>query len=413
MAAPRPGPLAGIRVLDLSRVLAGPWAAQMLGDLGADVIKIERPGIGDDSRMFGPPFFKDREGRDTTRSAMFQSANRNKRAITLNIARPEGQALLKRLAATADVLIENYKVGTLARYGLGYDDLKAVNPKLIYCSITGYGQTGPYRDRGGYDPIVQAASGMMSVTGYPDGDAGGGGPMKAGPSIVDMTAGNYAVVAIQAALYDRDLKGGDGRYIDIALLDIGVALAGQFGLHYLASGQIPGRIGTQANGGAPGGGFQCADGYIMIAPGSQQLYEAFCQALERPELATDPRFTTNSLRLQHRPELMRLLHQTIGSLPVAEVHRRMVEAGIPSSPVNNMAEVLDDPQVRERQMAGEVTHPATGAIPIIGNPIAASGGLVAGYGPTPELGEHNDEILRVELGLTEAELAELKSAKIV
>lgn len=408
---PRTGPLKDIRVLDLSRVLAGPWAAQMLGDLGADVIKIEKPGMGDDSRLFGPPFFKDREGKNTTRSAMFQSANRNKRAITLHIAKAEGQAVLKRLAATADVLIENYRVGTLARYGLGYEDLKAINPRLIYCSITGYGQTGPYKDRGGYDPIVQAASGIMSVTGFPD-DQEGGGPMKAGPSIVDITAGNYAVVAIQAALYQRYLNGGEGAYIDIALLDVGVALAGQFGLHYLASGQVPGRIGTQANGGAPGGGFQCADGDIMIAPGSQPLYVAFCEAIGRPELAEDPRFATNSQRLQHRPVLMELLHQTIGALPVAEVHRRMVKAGVPSSPVNNMAEVLDDPQVRERGMTSTVEHPTTGALPVIGNPIASSG-LVSGYGPTPELGEHNDEVLRIELGLTEADLAALKAGGVV
>jgi crotonobetainyl-CoA:carnitine CoA-transferase CaiB-like acyl-CoA transferase len=409
---PPRGPYRGIRVLDLSRVLAGPWAAQMLGDLGADVIKVERPGVGDDSRLFGPPFFKDNEGRDTTRSAMFQSANRNKRAITLNIAKPEGQKLLKRLAATADVLIENYKVGTLDRYGLGYEDLRAINPGLIYCSITGYGQTGPYRDRGGYDPIVQAASGMMSVTGFPETEPGGG-PMKAGPSIVDMSAGNYAVVAIQAALYERAVNGGEGQLIDIGLLDVGVALAGQFGLHYLASGQVPGLVGTQANGGAPGGGFRCVDGYIMIAPGSQALYETFCQALGRPELATDPRFLTNSLRLQHRPELMRLLDQTIGSLPVADVHRRMVEAGIPSSPVNTMAQVFDDPQVRERGMQVDAAHPATGALPLIANPIKASGPLLADYRAPPDLGEDTLAILKEELGLSDEDIAGLRRNNIV
>lgn len=406
------GPLRGIRVLDLSRVLAGPWAAQMLGDLGADVIKVERPGIGDDSRLFGPPFFKDRHGSDTTRSAMFQSANRNKRAITLNIARPEGQALLKRLAATADVLIENYKVGTLARYGLGYDALRAVNPGLIYCSVTGYGQTGPYKDRGGYDPIVQAASGMMSVTGFP-GDQPGGGPMKAGPSIVDMTAGNYAVVAIQAALYERNVHGGEGQHIDIALLDVGVALAGQFGLHYLASGVVPGLVGTQANGGAPGGGFRCADGYIMIAPGSQQLYRAFCGALGLPELADDPRFVTNSMRLHNRPELMRLLDQKLGKLPVAEVHRRMVEAGIPSSPVNDMAQVFADPQVRLREMQVRVDHPTAGELPVVANPIKASRALIGGYRAPPDLGEHTDTLLAEELGLSETQIADLRNAGIV
>jgi len=406
------GPLRGIRVLDLSRVLAGPWAAQMLGDLGADVIKIERPGVGDDSRMFGPPFFKDREGRDTSRSAMFQSTNRNKRSITLDISKPAGQALLKRLAAKTDILIENYKVGTLDRYGIGYAALSEINPGLIFCSITGYGQTGPYKDRGGYDPIVQAMSGMMSVTGFPD-DQPGGGPMKAGPSIVDMSAGFYAANAIQAALLDCAFHGASGRHIDIALLDVGVALAGQFGLHYLASGQVPGRIGTQANGGAPGGGFQCADGTIMIAPGSQQLWEAFCHALERPEFADDPRFATNAQRLKHRPELMRLLHQTIGALPVAEVHRRMIAADIPSSPVNDMAQVFADPQVQKRGMCAEATHPATGPLPIIANPIKASAALVGDYVAPADLGQDNEAVYRGELGLSEEQYAALRRDNIV
>lgn len=407
------GPYRSLRVLDLSRVLAGPWAAQLLGDLGADVIKVERPGVGDDSRLFGPPFLKDADGNDTRRSAMFQSANRNKRAITLNIAEPRGQALLKKLAATADVLIENYKVGTLARYGLGYEDLKAVNPKLIYCSITGYGQTGPYKDRGGYDPIVQAMSGMMSVTGWPDDHPGGGGPMKAGPSIVDMSAGLYAVIAIQGALYERDQRGGEGQYLDIALLDVAVGMMAQYAAHYHASGSSPGRIGTQANGGAPGGGFPCADGYIMIAPGNEHLYRVFCRALDRPELAEDPRFATNSLRLENRPELMRLLDETIGRLPVAEVHRRMVAAGIPSSPVNDIAQALDDEQVRHRGLETTVDHPALAGMRLVGNPIKASGPLVAECRAPPEVGEDTHAILCGELGLSAAELDALRRDGIV
>lgn len=407
------GPYRGLRVLDLSRVLAGPWAAQFLGDLGADVIKIERPGVGDDSRLFGPPFLKDSEGKDTRRSAMFQSANRNKRAITLNIAEPRGQALLKKLVATADVLIENYKVGTLARYGLGYEDLKAVNPGLIYCSVTGYGQTGPYKDRGGYDPIVQAMSGMMSVTGWPDDHPGGGGPMKAGPSIVDMSAGLYAVIAIQGALYERDQRGGEGQYLDIALLDVAVGMMAQYAAHYHASGSSPGRIGTQANGGAPGGGFPCADGYIMIAPGNEHLYRVFCRALDRPELAEDPRFATNSLRLKNRPELMRLLDETIGRLPVAEVHRRMVAAGIPSSPVNDIAQALDDEQVRHRGLETRVDHPALTGMRLVGNPIKASGPLVAECRAPPEVGEDTQAILCGELGLSPAELGALRRDGIV
>lgn len=407
------GPYRSLRVLDLSRVLAGPWAAQLLGDLGADVIKVERPGVGDDSRLFGPPFLKDADGNDTRRSAMFQSANRNKRAITLNIAEPRGQALLKKLAASADVLIENYKVGTLARYGLGYDDLKAINPGLIYCSITGYGQTGPYKDRGGYDPIIQAMSGMMSVTGWPDDHPGGGGPMKAGPSIVDMSAGLYAVIAIQGALYERDQRGGEGQYLDIALLDVAVGMMAQYAAHYHASGSSPGRIGTQANGGAPGGGFPCADGYIMIAPGNEHLYRVFCRALDRPELAEDPRFATNSLRLKNRPELMRLLDETIGRLPVDEVHRRMVAAGIPSSPVNDIAQALDDPHVRHRGLETRVDHPGLPEMRLVGNPIKASGPLVAECRAPPEVGEDTQAILCGELGLSAAELDALRQDGIV
>jgi crotonobetainyl-CoA:carnitine CoA-transferase CaiB-like acyl-CoA transferase len=392
-------PFAGIRVLDLSRVLAGPWAAQTLADFGADVIKIERPGVGDDSRSFGPPFFKDVDGQDTRRTPMFHSANRNKRAITLNVADPRGQALVRRLVETADVLIENYKVGALARYGLGWEDLHAINPRLIYCSVTGYGQTGPYRERGGYDPVAQAASGIMSVTGVPE-DEPGGGPMKAGPSITDLAAGFYAAQAIMAALYARDQQDGEGRYIDISLLDTGVALMAHPAGTYFASGKPPGLVGTQANGGAPGGGFRCADGYIMIAPGSQQLYRSFCQALEMPELADDPRFVTNSLRVQNRRTLMELLNRRMAALPVAEVHRRMVEAGVPSSPVNDIAQVFDDPQVQHRGMRRSVPHPRLGEIQLVANPIKAGGGLIAEPQAPPDLGAHTREILEGELGLT-------------
>ncbi len=408
------GPYRKLRVLDLSRVLAGPWAAQLFGDLGADVIKIERPGVGDDSRLFGPPFLKDAEGRDSRRSAMFQSANRNKRAITINISEPRGQALLKKLVTTADVLIENYKVGTLARYGLGYEDLKAINPGLIYCSITGYGQTGPYKDRGGYDPIVQAMSGMMSVTGWPDDHpGGGGGPMKAGPSIIDMSAGLYAVIAIQGALYDRDRRGGEGQSIDIALLDVSVGMMAQYAAHYHASGTSPGRVGTQANGGAPGGGFTCSDGYIMIAPGNEHLYRVFCRALDRPELADDPRFATNSLRLQNRPELMDLLDETIGNMPVAEVHRRMVAAGIPSSPVNDIAQALEDPQVRHRALETCVDRPGFDAMRLIGSPIKASGSLLTECRVPPDLGEDTEAVLCGELGISATELDDLRRDGIV
>ncbi|MDB5445268.1 MAG: CoA-transferase, partial [Phenylobacterium sp.] len=269
-----PKPLTGIRVADLSRVLAGPWAGQVLADLGAEVIKVERPVVGDESRIYGPIFLKDTDGNDTRDTPTFLAANRSKKSITANLASPEGQEVVRRLVAQCDVLIENYKVGDLARYGLDYESLKTINPGLIYCSITGFGQTGPYRLRPGYDPIAQAMSGFMSTTGIPDGEAGGG-PMKAGPSIIDLATGLYAAIGIQGALYRRDVRGGGGEYIDMSLLDCGVAFTSHFAMQYVVSGKAPPRVGTQGASGMPGGVFPCKHGHIMLAAGTDRLYPKF------------------------------------------------------------------------------------------------------------------------------------------
>lgn len=400
-------PLSGIKVLDLARVLAGPSATQLLADLGADVVKVERPTRGDDSRLYGPPFLKASAGDPTPNSAMYLSANRNKRSIAVNIATPEGQSIIRDLAAVSDVLVENFKVGDLARYGLDYATLSAINPKLIYCSVTGYGQTGPYRFRGGYDPIAQAMSGFMSITGFPDEQAGGA-PMKAGPSVADLVAGLYAANAIQAALYHRDVNRGGGQHIDISLLDTTIAVMAQPAIHYFISGTPPGRVGTQANGGAPGGGFRCSDGYIMIAPGNQALYEKFCTAIGRPDLATDERFLTNPLRLVNRAVLAGILDEVLGALTVAEVHASLVAAGVPSSPINDMAQVFADEQVKARALEVEVAHQAAGSMKMVGNPIKFSQTPIENYLAPPQIGQHTDEVLREWLGLS-AQVANSRS----
>jgi len=400
-------PMSGVRVLDMTRVLAGPFAAQMLADLGAEVIKVERPGNGDESRIFGPPFLRTAEGTDLPLSAMFLSANRNKKSVVVDFSKPEGADLVRRMAARSDVFLENYKVGDLARYGLDYDSLKAINPGLVYCSITGYGQTGPYRDRRGYDPVIQALCGIMSVTGEPDGV-----PTKAGPSIVDLFAGANAVIAIQAALYQRDVHGGAGRYVDIALLDVGVSLMAQPAMHYVLTGRPPGRVGSQANGGVPGGGFQCADGYIMIAPGNDALYVKFCNVLGRPDLATDARFVTNAKRLKHRAFLVGILDQLIAEWRVQDLYKALTEAGVPAGPVNDLAHVFADPQVQSRGLVAEMDHETAGRVRTIANPIRYSD-TEFDYRAPPEPGEHTEQILADLLGLDSEARGRLRAAKAI
>jgi crotonobetainyl-CoA:carnitine CoA-transferase CaiB-like acyl-CoA transferase len=405
-------PLEGIRILDMSRILAGPWGTQTMADMGAEVIKVERPVMGDDSRLYGPPFLKSIAGEAIRQTPMYVCANRNKRSIAVDYTKPEGRDILAALADQSDVLIENYKVGTLQRYGLGYEHLKARNPRLVYCSLSGYGQTGPYADRGATDPIVQAMGGMMSMTGHPEGEPGGT-PMKAGPSIIDIAAGLYAVVAIQGALYHRDLRGGSGQYIDLSLLDAGVTVMGQQAMHYFMAGVAPKRMGTEANGGAPGGGFRCADGDIMIAPNSQDLYERMCKALGAPELATDPRFLTNPKRVENRRALKELLHQITTKKTVQEVYDTLNAVGVPCTPINTIEQVFADPQVVHRNMTVEVPSPHTGTVKLMRNPIRYSDTPLDTYTAPPQIGEHTDEVLTAMLGLDAQRLAALRAEKVI
>ncbi len=405
-----PKPLAGIRIIDLSRVLAGPWATQTLGDLGAEVIKIERPARGDDSRSFGPPFLEGKDGGWTGASAMFLAANRGKRSMTLDLAREEGRAVLRDLVGTADVLVENFKVGALSRMGLDAATLRASNPGLIICSITGYGQTGPYAPRGGYDPVIQGLCGLMSVTGNPP-EMPGGGPMKTGPSLVDIITGLYAAIAIQSALIERG-KDGPGVDLDLSLLDCGVAVMAQQAMHYTLTGTPPRPIGTGANGGVPGGGYLCADGHIMIAPGNDEGYARMCGAIGRPDLATDPRFRTNRDRLAHRAALLGILEPLFMSWTVADLHAALLAADVPSGPVNDLAQVEADPQVVARGMFVDLMGQGGRAVPQVAGPVVYDGSRATAAAPPPALGQDTDTLL-AELGRVPAERDALKAAGII
>jgi len=397
------GPLSHIRVLDLSRVLAGPWAGQNLADLGAEVIKVERPKIGDDSRAFGPPWVKDCEGRDTRDSAYFTSANRGKKSITVNISSPAGQAIVKALARTSDVLIENYKFGDLARYGLGYDDLRALNPRLIYCSVTGFGQTGPYRERPGYDFMIQGMGGMMSVTGEP-----GGEPMRAGVPVADIITGMYASIAICAALAHR-AESGVGQHLDLALLDSQIALLAYQNTNYFATGKPPSRIGNLHPNIVPYQPFRTADGEVIIACGNDNLYCKLCEAAGCPELASDARFATNGKRVEHRAELTRLLQEIFARRPTREWLELLEAAGVPNGPINNVAQVFEEPQVRARGVRVNLDHPVAGKLPMVASPMRFSGTPVEHKLAPPLLGEHTEEILRERLGKSAAQIAALRA----
>jgi len=405
------GPLAGTRVLDLSRVLAGPWAGQNLADLGADVIKVERPKIGDDSRAFGPPWVKDREGRETRDSAYFTSANRGKKSITVNVAMPEGQDLIRALARECDVLIENYKHGDLARYGLGYDDIKVVNPRLIYCSVTGFGQTGPYRERPGYDFMIQGMGGMMSITGEPDG-APGGGPQRAGVPIADIITGMYASIAICAALASR-AQTAKGQHLDLALLDSQIALLAYQNTNYFSTGRPPGRIGNLHPNIVPYQPFKSSDGEVIVACGNDNLFRKFCEAAGHPELAKDARFATNGKRVENRTELTRLIQDIFGRKTTAEWLALLESAGVPNGPINNIAQVFEEPQVRARGVKIELQHAAAGTLPLVASPMRFSGTALEYRLPPPVLGEHTDEVLRGLLGKSDAEIARLRAEGIL
>ena len=395
--------LAGIRVLDLSRVLAGPLAGQMLADLGAEVIKIERPGVGDDSRTYGPPFLADRQGEPTDTAAFYLACNRNKQSVTVDHSTSAGQELIRELAARSDVLIENFRTETLAKYGLDYASLREVNPRLVYLSITGFGQTGPYAERPGYDGVFQAMSGMMSVSGHPE------EPMKVGVSMVDILTSLYASTAVLAALRHRDRRDdGEGQHIDLSLLDCGLASLSHFAMNYLVSGEVPVRRGNGGFGGVPSQAFQCADRPIFLVAGNDRQFRAFCTAAGRPDLPEDPRFADTPGRIAHRESLLPVLAEIFRTRPRDEWLDLLAAHDVPAGPVNEMPEVFADPQIRHRGMLVHVEDPEAGIIPMPANPMRFSGTPIEGYVHPPRLGEHTDEMLNRVLGLTEADVAELR-----
>ena len=402
-----PGPLSHIRVLDLSRVLAGPWAGQNLADLGAEVIKVERPGVGDDSRAFGPPWVKDRAGKDTRDSAYFTSANRGKKSVSVNIAVAEGQALVRELARGSDVLIENYKYGDLARYGLGYEALRELNPGLIYCSVTGFGHSGPFRQRPGYDFMIQGMGGMMSVTGEPE-----GGPQRAGVPIADIITGMYASIAICAALAHR-AHSGTGQHLDLALLDSQIALLAYQNTNYFATGEPPGRIGNLHPNIVPYQPFRASDGDLILACGNDNLYSKFCDAAGCPELARDPRFVSNGKRVENRVELTRLLSEVFKKRSKREWLELLEAAGVPNGPINDVAQVFEEPQVKARGVRIELDHAAAGRLPMVASPMRFSATPLDYRLAPPLLGQHTEEVLRGLLGKSEPEIARLRAAGVI
>lgn len=408
--------LDGIRVLDLSRVLAGPWCTQTLADLGAEVFKIERPGSGDDTRGWGPPFLKDRGGADTAESAYYLGANRNKRSITCDIAHPEGQALVRELAARCDVFVENFKVGDMARYGLDYAALRAVNPRLVYCSITGFGQTGPYRERAGYDYAIQGMGGLMSITG--ERDDLGGGPQKVGVAVADLFTGMYATVGILAALRHAE-RTGEGQYLDMALLDAQVAMLANLGANYLVSGQVPGRAGNAHQNIVPYQVFEvapAADGtrdHIILAVGNDGQFAKFCQVAGCAELATDPRYARNADRVRNRQVLVPLLAERLKLRPKADWLAALEAAKVPCGAINNLAEVFADPQVQQRGMVHTWDHPLAGPVRLVGSPIRLSATPVRTDAPPPLLGQDTESVLTDVLGWDPDRVAALRSKEVI
>jgi len=403
------GPLHGLRVFDLTRILAGPTCTQILGDLGADVIKIERPGAGDDTRKFAPPFLKDDQGRDTTESAYFASANRNKRSITLDLTQAKGQAVARKLIAKSDIFTENFKTGGLAKYGLGYDDLKDKFPGLVYCSITGFGHTGPYAKRPGYDVLIQGMGGFMSVTGDPDGD-----PQKAGIPISDLMAGMYAAVSINAALRHREIT-GQGQFLDIGMLDTTTAMLSIMGANYLSTGEVPERLGNSHPNIVPYQSFKTADGDIVMAVGNDGQFERFCEFAECMEMTTDPRFSTNGERVKNREIIVPLIRDIIMKKPSKHWLEGLEARSVSCGPINRLDEVFADEQVKSREMKLKMDHPATGDRPIdlIASPIRMSETPTSYRHSPPILGQHTDEVLR-EIGeFTDDEIAGFRAEGVI
>ncbi|MDP1532277.1 MAG: CaiB/BaiF CoA-transferase family protein [Burkholderiales bacterium] len=404
-------PLSGLRVLDMSRILAGPWCGQALADLGAEVIKIERPGKGDDTRGWGPPFLKDREGRDTAESAYYLCANRGKQSVTLDIAKPEGQALARELAQRADILLENYKVGDLKRYGLDYDTLSALNPRLVYCSITGFGQDGPLKDRAGYDFMVQGMGGLMSITGERD-DLPGGGPQKAGVAIADLMTGMYSTVAILAAIEERH-RSGRGQHIDMALLDTQVAWLANQNTNYLIGGEVPVRMGNAHPNVVPYQTFPTQDGSVILAVGNDGQFMRFCEAAGIAETGSDPRFATNALRIANREACISAIAPAMKRKTTAEWIAVLDPLGVPCGPVHRLDEVFANPQIGHRKMKVEIPHPLSGTVPLVANPIKYSRTPLSYDTPPPLLSQHTDDVLRGLLGKSDAEIAALRAAGII
>jgi crotonobetainyl-CoA:carnitine CoA-transferase CaiB-like acyl-CoA transferase len=408
--------LDGVRVLDLSRVLAGPWCTQTLADLGADVIKIERPGTGDDTRTWGPPFLKDGQGHDSVEAAYYLGTNRNKRSVTCDIAKPAGQALIRDLVQHCHVFVENFKVGDMARYGLDYDSLKTLNPRLVYCSVTGFGQTGPYRERAGYDYAIQGMGGLMSITG--ERDDIGGGPQKVGVAVADLFTGMYATVAILAALRHAE-RTGEGQHVDAALLDTQVAMLANMGANYLVGGKLPGRAGNAHQNIVPYQVFEVApasDGHkdhLILAVGNDSQYAKFCAVAGHPELATDSRFTRNQGRVRHRDELVPLLQDIMRTRSKAAWLEALEAAKVPCGAINNIAEVFADPQVQARGMVTTWQHPLKPDLHLVSSPIKLGATPVRTDLPPPMLGQHTDDVLRNVLGYADARLTALKDKGVI
>ncbi|MDZ4400446.1 CoA transferase [Hydrogenophaga sp.] len=404
--------LSNIRVLDLSRILSGPWATQMLADFGADVIKVERPGTGDDVRHQGAQL-KDREGHPTAERTVFLALNRGKRSIAIDMASQEGQDLIRRLAATADVVVENFKAGDLARYGLDHVALRAINPRIVYCSISGFGQTGPYSHLPGYDLVFQAMSGLMSLTGVPEGQPGAG-PQRTGYPISDTTAGFYASIGILAALHHRDTVSGTGQFIDLAMLDAQVAAMSSMAMSYVVAGEMPQRVGIRSQLTCPYQDFDCADGQVMIAVGNDKQYQQLCtDVLERPDLATDPRYTTTPLRVQNREQLVPVIADILRTRSVDHWMASLRAANVPAGPINDFAQVLNDPQIRHREVLQQVPHTLSGTMPFIGNPLKFSDTPVTYHRGPPLLGEHTAEVLRELLDMDDPTIAALQKQGVV
>jgi formyl-CoA transferase len=402
--------LDGIRVMDLTRVLAGPWATQNLADLGAEVIKIERPGRGDDTRTWGPPFLRDREGRDTTDAAYYLACNRGKKSVTLDIARPEGRRLAHALALKSDVIIENFKAGDLARHGLDYASLAPAHPRLVYCSITGFGQSGPYRDRPGYDFMVQGLGGLMSVTGERD-ELPGGGPQKVGVAVADLFTGMYATTAILAALLERE-KSGKGQHIDMALLDVQVAMLANLSSSYFVSGEAPGRMGNAHLNIVPYHVFRAADEFLIVAVGNDVQFARFCEVIGAAEWAADERFKTNARRVGRRDLLVGMIAEKLRARPAREWLAALESAGVPCGPINDLSQVFADPQVRHRGMRVSAPHAAAGEVSMVANPIKFSRTPIEHRRAPPQLGEHTAEVLGSLLELDEAAIRSLREAGV-